>query len=118
MGCASSTPMVATAGSEMLKAATHVAGEAKQKGEAAVEGVCASVCSYCASVCECLQLTFKSAYRATNWDSKSATKVRNESIKIRHYPNEKSCNLRGVNRFRTMAVHYEISLVFIELAHK
>ncbi|KAH8239487.1 hypothetical protein KR032_004791 [Drosophila birchii] len=33
MGCASSTPMVATAGSEMLKAATHV----KQKGEAAVE---------------------------------------------------------------------------------
>lgn len=40
MGCASSTPMVATAGSEMLKAATHVAGDAKQKGEAAVEGVC------------------------------------------------------------------------------
>ncbi|XP_016990912.2 flocculation protein FLO11 [Drosophila rhopaloa] len=34
MGCASSTPMVATAGSEMLKAASHV----KQKGEAAVEG--------------------------------------------------------------------------------
>ncbi|KAH8294385.1 hypothetical protein KR054_011789 [Drosophila jambulina] len=33
MGCASSTPMVATAGSEMLKAATHI----KQKGEAAVE---------------------------------------------------------------------------------
>jgi len=35
MGCASSTPMVATAGSEMLKAASHV----KQKGEAVVEGV-------------------------------------------------------------------------------
>ncbi|KMY98149.1 serine/arginine repetitive matrix protein 2 isoform X1 [Drosophila simulans] len=33
MGCASSTPMVATAGSEMLKAASHV----KQKGEAVVE---------------------------------------------------------------------------------
>ncbi|XP_017039572.1 uncharacterized protein LOC108086970 isoform X2 [Drosophila ficusphila] len=33
MGCASSTPMVATAGSEMLKAASHV----KQKGEAAVQ---------------------------------------------------------------------------------
>ncbi|KAH8322429.1 hypothetical protein KR067_004859 [Drosophila pandora] len=33
MGCASSTPMVATAGSEMLKAATHV----RQKGEAVVE---------------------------------------------------------------------------------
>ncbi|XP_060657634.1 uncharacterized protein LOC132792341 [Drosophila nasuta] len=37
MGCASSTPMVATAGSEMLKAATHVAGDVKQKGEAALE---------------------------------------------------------------------------------
>ncbi|KAH8398873.1 hypothetical protein KR222_009382 [Zaprionus bogoriensis] len=37
MGCASSTPMVATAGSEMLKAATHVADDAKQKGEAAVQ---------------------------------------------------------------------------------
>ncbi|KAH8256210.1 hypothetical protein KR026_010910 [Drosophila bipectinata] len=33
MGCASSTPMVATAGSEMLKAATHV----REKGEAVVE---------------------------------------------------------------------------------
>ncbi|KAM8709127.1 hypothetical protein ACLKA7_016009 [Drosophila subpalustris] len=31
MGCASSTPMVATAGSEMLKAATHAAGDVKQK---------------------------------------------------------------------------------------
>lgn len=51
MGCASSTPMVATAGSEMLKAATHVAGEAKQKGEAAVEGVCASVCVVIVRVC-------------------------------------------------------------------
>ncbi|EDW73156.1 uncharacterized protein Dwil_GK17393 [Drosophila willistoni] len=37
MGCASSTPMVATAGSEMLKAATHVAGDVKQQGEAAME---------------------------------------------------------------------------------
>ncbi|KAH8302848.1 hypothetical protein KR044_011202 [Drosophila immigrans] len=37
MGCASSTPMVATAGSEMLKAATHVAGDVKQKGEGALE---------------------------------------------------------------------------------
>ncbi|XP_064539833.1 helicase SRCAP [Drosophila montana] len=37
MGCASSTPMVATAGSEMLKAATHVAGDVKKQGEAAVE---------------------------------------------------------------------------------
>lgn len=51
MGCASSTPMVATAGSEMLKAATHVAGEAKQKGEAAVEGVCESVCVVIVRVC-------------------------------------------------------------------
>ncbi|BFF97793.1 uncharacterized protein DMAD_06127 [Drosophila madeirensis] len=33
MGCAGSTPMVATAGSEMLKAATHV----REKGEAVVE---------------------------------------------------------------------------------
>ncbi|XP_068142237.1 uncharacterized protein [Drosophila tropicalis] len=37
MGCASSTPMVATAGSEMLKAATHVAGDVKQQGEAVME---------------------------------------------------------------------------------
>ncbi|EDV97029.1 uncharacterized protein LOC6556463 [Drosophila grimshawi] len=37
MGCASSTPMVATAGSEMLKAATHVASDVKKQGEAAVE---------------------------------------------------------------------------------
>lgn len=53
MGCASSTPMVATAGSEMLKAATHVAGEAKQKGEAAVEGVCncMRVCVVSVRVC-------------------------------------------------------------------
>ncbi|XP_017954734.1 uncharacterized protein LOC108650127 [Drosophila navojoa] len=36
MGCASSTPMVATAGSEMLKAATHVAGDVQKQGEAAV----------------------------------------------------------------------------------
>lgn len=50
MGCASSTPMVATAGSEMLKAATHVAGDAKQKGEAAVEGVCLCVCRVCSRV--------------------------------------------------------------------
>lgn len=51
MGCASSTPMVATAGSEMLKAATHVAGDVKKQGEAAVEGVCE-----CESVrvCECV----------------------------------------------------------------
>ncbi|KAL7733209.1 hypothetical protein ACLKA6_004718 [Drosophila palustris] len=39
MGCASSTPMVATAGSEMLKAATHAAGDVKQKGESALEDV-------------------------------------------------------------------------------
>ncbi|XP_052846421.1 mucin-7 isoform X1 [Drosophila gunungcola] len=39
MGCASSTPMVATAGSEMLKAASHV----KQKGEAAVEDASATL---------------------------------------------------------------------------
>ncbi|XP_017121468.1 brain acid soluble protein 1 homolog isoform X1 [Drosophila elegans] len=39
MGCASSTPMVATAGSEMLKAASHV----KQKGEAAVEEASATL---------------------------------------------------------------------------
>ncbi|ALC43305.1 CG14837 [Drosophila busckii] len=37
MGCASSTPMVATAGSEMLKAATHVVEDVKQQGEAVVE---------------------------------------------------------------------------------
>lgn len=47
MGCASSTPMVATAGSEMLKAATHV----KQKGEAAVEGVW---CVLCVVRCVCV----------------------------------------------------------------
>lgn len=51
MGCASSTPMVATAGSEMLKAASHV----KQKGEAVVEGVCA-----CALVCVCVCVCYQS----------------------------------------------------------
>lgn len=38
MGCASSTPMVATAGSEMLKAATHVAADAAKSAEHAVAG--------------------------------------------------------------------------------
>ncbi|XP_073837275.1 uncharacterized protein [Musca autumnalis] len=39
MGCASSTPMVQTAGSEILKAATHVADDATKTAEEAVEGV-------------------------------------------------------------------------------
>ncbi|KAI8116994.1 hypothetical protein FF38_00647 [Lucilia cuprina] len=39
MGCASSTPMIQTTGSEMLKAATHVATDATKKAEDAVEGV-------------------------------------------------------------------------------
>lgn len=43
--------MVATAGSEMLKAASHV----KQKGEAVVEGVCA-----CALVCVCVCVCYQS----------------------------------------------------------
>ncbi|XP_020716248.1 uncharacterized protein LOC101458476 isoform X2 [Ceratitis capitata] len=43
MGCASSTPMVATAGSEMLKAATHVAADAAKSAEHAVAEVNESV---------------------------------------------------------------------------
>ncbi|XP_005190225.2 uncharacterized protein LOC101893610 isoform X1 [Musca domestica] len=39
MGCASSTPMVQTAGSEILKAATHVAEDATKTAEEAVQGV-------------------------------------------------------------------------------
>lgn len=38
MGCASSSPMVQTTGSEMLKAATHVASDATKTAEDAVEG--------------------------------------------------------------------------------
>lgn len=38
MGCASSTPMIQTTGSEMLKAATHVATDATKTAEDAVEG--------------------------------------------------------------------------------
>lgn len=38
MGCASSTPMIQTTGSEMLKAATHVASDATKTAEDAVEG--------------------------------------------------------------------------------
>ncbi|XP_053957135.1 uncharacterized protein LOC128862500 [Anastrepha ludens] len=43
MGCASSTPMIATAGSDMLKAATHVASDAAKGAENAVEEVADSV---------------------------------------------------------------------------
>lgn len=38
MGCASSSPMVQTAGSDMLKAATHVAEDATKTAEEAVQG--------------------------------------------------------------------------------
>lgn len=38
MGCASSTPMIQTTGSEMLKAASHVASDATKTAEEAVEG--------------------------------------------------------------------------------
>ena len=38
MGCASSTPMVATAGSEFLKTASHVAADATKSAENAVQG--------------------------------------------------------------------------------
>ncbi|KAM7356971.1 uncharacterized protein ACRADG_002521 [Cochliomyia hominivorax] len=43
MGCASSTPMIQTTGSEMLKAATHVASDATKTAEDAVEGIKDSV---------------------------------------------------------------------------
>ncbi|XP_067645836.1 serine-rich adhesin for platelets [Eurosta solidaginis] len=43
MGCASSTPMVATAGSEILKAATHVASDAAKGAENAVGEVADTV---------------------------------------------------------------------------
>ncbi|XP_065361776.1 uncharacterized protein LOC135955352 [Calliphora vicina] len=43
MGCASSTPMIQTTGSEMLKAATHVASDATKTAEDAVEGAKDSV---------------------------------------------------------------------------
>ncbi|XP_059224358.1 uncharacterized protein LOC106093691 [Stomoxys calcitrans] len=39
MGCASSSPMVQTAGNDMLKAATHVAEDATKSAEEAVQGV-------------------------------------------------------------------------------
>ncbi|XP_039966796.1 uncharacterized protein LOC120778839 isoform X2 [Bactrocera tryoni] len=43
MGCASSTPMIATAGSDMLKAATHAASDAAKGAEHAVEEVTETV---------------------------------------------------------------------------
>ncbi|XP_036337105.1 uncharacterized protein LOC118747225 [Rhagoletis pomonella] len=43
MGCASSTPMIATAGSDILKAATHAASDAAKGAEHAVEEVAENV---------------------------------------------------------------------------
>ncbi|XP_011186922.2 uncharacterized protein DDB_G0283697 isoform X1 [Zeugodacus cucurbitae] len=43
MGCASSTPMIASAGSDMLKAATHAASDAAKGAEHAVEEVSETV---------------------------------------------------------------------------
>lgn len=56
MGCASSTPMVQTAGSEILKAATHVAEDATKTAEEAVQGKAKATAIklhlvYCYQVC-------------------------------------------------------------------